>query len=254
MFQHDEIVPSPASGKPKKQQVAEMFNDIAGRYDLMNRFLSAGIDVYWRKAAINQLKPLQPARILDIATGTGDLAIMAAGQFPGSQISGIDISTGMLERGRKKIANLLLNKQIELLEGDSEAINFEDGTFDAITVAFGVRNFANLEKGIGEMHRVLKPGGKAVILEFSKPCQRIFRGLYNFYMKLIAPGIASWVTKNKEAYQYLHNSVKAFPEGEQFLHVLQQCGFKDISLKRLSLGICTIYCGTKTSGQKHSLV
>jgi demethylmenaquinone methyltransferase/2-methoxy-6-polyprenyl-1,4-benzoquinol methylase len=251
MFEHDEIVPSPASAKPKKQQVAEMFDDISGRYDFMNRFLSGGTDVYWRKAAIKELTTLQPQRILDIATGTGDLAIMAAEHFPGSRITGIDISTGMLERGRKKIANLLLNKQIELLEGDSEAINAQDGTFDAITVAFGVRNFANLEKGIHEMHRVLKPGGKVVILEFSKPCQRIFRGLYNFYMRFIAPGIASWVTRNKEAYQYLHNSVKAFPEGEAFLHVLRQSGFKDISLKRLSLGICTIYCGTKTSGQRH---
>jgi demethylmenaquinone methyltransferase/2-methoxy-6-polyprenyl-1,4-benzoquinol methylase len=145
----------------------------------------------------------------------------------------------------------LLNKQIALLEGDSEAINFETGTFDAVTVAFGVRNFANLENGINEIHRVLKPGGKAVILEFSRPCQPLFRYLYNFYMKLVAPGVASWVTKNKKAYQYLHNSVKAFPEGEQFLHVLHKSGFKDISLKRLSLGICTIYCGIKTSGQKH---
>ena len=253
MFQHDQVVPSPASGKPKKQQVAEMFNDIACRYDFMNRFLSGGIDQYWRRVAIRQLDSMRPLRILDIATGTGDLAILAANKFPGTQITGIDISTGMLERGRKKIANLLLNKQIELIEGDSEAINFEAGTFDAITVAFGVRNFANLEKGLEEMYRVLKPGGKAVILEFSKPCQRIFRVLYNFYTKLIAPGVASLFTRNKEAYQYLHNSVKAFPEGEEFLHVLQQSGFKDISLKRLSLGICTIYCGIKTSGQRQSL-
>ena len=248
MFQHDKIVPVPASGKPKKQQVEEMFNDIAGRYDFMNRFLSMGIDTYWRKAAIRKLTVSRPHRILDIATGTGDLAIMAARQFPEAQITGIDISTGMLERGRQKIANLLLNKQIELLEGDSEAINFTDGTFDAVTVAFGVRNFANLEKGLGEMHRVLKPGGRVVILEFSKPCQRVFSSLYEFYMKLVAPGVASWLTRNKEAYQYLHNSVKAFPEGEAFLHVLQQSGFKEISLKRLSLGICTIYCGTKMSG------
>ncbi len=251
MFQHDKIVPSPASGKPKKQQVAEMFDNIAGRYDFMNRFLSGGIDVYWRKAAIKRLKDIDPNRILDIATGTGDLAILAARYFPKARITGIDISTGMLECGRKKIANLLLNNKIELLEGDSEAINFDEGTFDAVTVAFGVRNFANLQKGIGEMHRVLKPGGRMVILEFSKPCQRIFKTLYAFYMKVVAPGVASWVTRNKQAYQYLHNSVKAFPEGEEFLHVLQQSGFKEISLNRLSLGICTIYCGTKSSGQRH---
>jgi demethylmenaquinone methyltransferase/2-methoxy-6-polyprenyl-1,4-benzoquinol methylase len=164
------------------------------------------------------------------------------------QIIGIDISEGMLQIGREKVAKLLLNKQIELKTGDAEAINFEENTFDAITVAFGVRNFQNLEKGLSEMLRVLKPGGKLVVLEFSKPKKQWFNGLYNFYMKIIAPKAGQWLSKNKDAYQYLNNSVKAFPEGETFLHILQQTGFSQTTLKRLSLGICTIYCGIKRKG------
>lgn len=225
-----------------------MFNDIAIRYDFMNRFLSAGIDIYWRRKAIGQLATLQPKVILDVATGTGDFALMACKHLKPTKVIGIDISSGMLDLGRKKIAKLLLNNEIELQEGDSEAIKFPAETFDAITVGFGVRNFENLEKGLLEMYRVLKTGGKVVILEFSKPQQRFFSWFYNLYMKIVAPGLAGWVAKNKEAYQYLHNSVKAFPEGETFLHILEQAGFKETSLKRLSLGICTIYCGRKLSG------
>ena len=161
------------------------------------------------------------------------------------KIIGIDISEGMLQLGREKIAKLLLSNKIELKQGDSEAINFPDNTFDAVTVAFGVRNFQNLEQGLSEMLRVLKPGGKAVILEFSRPKQVIFKGLYDLYMKIVCPGIGKWLTNNRAAYQYLHHSVKAFPEGETFLHILQQVGFSETSLKRLSLGICTIYCGRK---------
>ena len=246
-FAHDKVVPNAGSDKTKTQQVAEMFDDIAGRYDFMNRFLSAGIDISWRKNMLNQLKPLKPATILDVATGTADVAIMAADILKPEKIIGIDISEGMLNLGRQKVDKLLLSKQIELLKGDSEAINFPNETFDAITVAFGVRNFENLEKGLAEMYRVLKPGGKAVILEFSKPRRKGFKGLYNLYMNIIAPRAGQWVSKNKDAYQYLNQSVKAFPEGETFLHILQQVGFKNTTLKRLSLGICTIYCGSKTA-------
>ena len=247
-YSHDTIVPYQLSNKSKKEQVAVMFDQIAFRYDLMNRFLSGGIDIYWRKRAIKELKPIQPKIILDVATGTADVAIMCYKYLRPEQIIGIDISEGMLHLGREKIAKLLLSKKIELQKGDSEAINFPDNTFDAITVAFGVRNFQNLEKGLLEMFRVLKPGGKLVILEFSKPKQVFFRGLYNLYMKVICPGIGKWLTKNREAYQYLHNSVKAFPEGETFLHILQETGFSETSIKRLSLGICTIYCGRKKPG------
>jgi demethylmenaquinone methyltransferase / 2-methoxy-6-polyprenyl-1,4-benzoquinol methylase len=244
-YSHDTIVPFNDSEQPKKQQVAAMFDQIAFRYDFLNRFLSGGIDIYWRKRAISELKEIKPRQVLDVATGTADVAIMTAKYLHPEKITGIDISEGMLALGRQKIDKLLLSNQIELLKGDSEAINFPNETFDAITVAFGVRNFENLEKGLGEMYRVLKPGGKVVILEFSKPRKAGFKSLYNLYMNIIAPRAGKWASKNKDAYQYLNQSIKAFPEGETFLHILQQVGFKQTSLKRLSLGICTIYCGRK---------
>jgi len=244
-YSHDNIVPFNESTQTKKEQVAAMFDQIAFRYDFLNRFLSGGIDVSWRKRAISELKEIQPRMVLDVATGTADVAIMTAKYLHPEKIIGIDISEGMLNLGRQKIDKLLLSKQIELLKGDSEAINFPNETFDAITVAFGVRNFENLEKGLSEMLRVLKPGGKLVILEFSKPGKGGFKTLYNLYMNIIAPRAGRWVSKNKDAYQYLNQSVKAFPEGETFLHILQQVGFTHTSLKRLSLGICTIYCGRK---------
>ena len=244
-FEHDHIVPFLQSQETKKQQVTRMFNDIAFRYDFLNRFLSAGIDVYWRKMTIRQLIEDKPLQILDVATGTGDLAIMAHKYLKSAEITGIDISEGMLELGRKKIAKLLLNNKIQLIHGDSEAIKFPDESFDAVSVAFGVWNFENLEKGLMEMKRVLRGGGRVVILEFSKPKPRLLKPLFNLYMKIVAPGIASWLSTNKEAYQYLCNSVKTFPEGEKFLHILEKVGFKQTSLKRLSLGICTIYCGRK---------
>jgi demethylmenaquinone methyltransferase/2-methoxy-6-polyprenyl-1,4-benzoquinol methylase len=240
-------VPFNESQQSKKEQVAAMFDQIAFRYDFLNRFLSGGIDVSWRKRAIRELKEIKPRMVLDVATGTADVAIMTSKYLNPEKIVGIDISEGMLNLGRQKVDKLLLSKQIELLKGDSEAINFPNETFDAITVAFGVRNFENLEKGLAEMYRVLKPGGKAVILEFSKPRKKGFKGLYNLYMNIIAPRAGQWVSKNKDAYQYLNQSVKAFPEGETFLHILQQVGFKNTTLKRLSLGICTIYCGSKTA-------
>jgi demethylmenaquinone methyltransferase/2-methoxy-6-polyprenyl-1,4-benzoquinol methylase len=240
-------VPFNESQQTKKEQVAAMFDQIAFRYDFLNRFLSGGIDVSWRKRAIRELKEINPRRVLDVATGTADVAIMTSKYLNPEKIVGIDISEGMLNLGRQKVDKLLLSKRIELLKGDSEAINFPNESFDAITVAFGVRNFENLEKGLAEMYRVLKPGGKAVILEFSKPRKKGFKGLYNLYMNIIAPRAGQWVSKNKDAYKYLNQSVKAFPEGETFLHILQQVGFKNTTLKRLSLGICTIYCGSKTA-------
>ena len=247
-YSHDSVVPYKNSAKSKKEQVASMFDQIAFRYDFLNRFLSGGIDVLWRKRAIRELKPLGVKTMLDVATGTGDMAIMSYKSLKPDHITGIDISEGMLEIGRKKVAKLLLNNHIQLVSGDSEAIKANSDSFDAITVAFGVRNFENLEKGLAEMYRVLRPGGKMVILEFSKPKQVVFSGLYNLYMNVIAPQAGKWLSKNKDAYKYLHSSVKAFPEGETFLHILEQVGFKETTLKRLSLGICTIYCGTKRKG------
>ncbi len=244
-FAHDEIVPYRESGLDKKEQVADMFNSIAHRYDFLNRFLSAGIDVQWRKKAIRQLKELAPKKILDVATGTGDVAILSYQLLEPEKIIGIDISEGMLELGRKKIEKLALNGKIELQSGDSEVIRFDDNSFDAVTVAFGVRNFQHLVKGLQEMYRVLKPGGKLVILEFSKPTQPLFKNLYHFYMNVAAPAIGKLFSKNRDAYQYLNDSVQAFPEGQTFLTIMHEAGFTQTYLKKLSLGICTIYCGSK---------
>jgi demethylmenaquinone methyltransferase/2-methoxy-6-polyprenyl-1,4-benzoquinol methylase len=239
-YSHDEVVPFKNSELGKKEQVADMFNRIAFRYDFLNRFLSAGIDIYWRKRAIKELTAADPQIILDVATGTADVAIMMTKYLHPKKIIGIDISESMLELGRKKIAKLQLNNVIELETGDSEAINLSDETFDAVTVAFGVRNFENLEKGLSEIRRVLKPNGKLVVLEFL-----FLRRLYNFYMRIAAKGVGKWVAKNCEAYEYLQESVNAFPEGQNFADILQGTGYKNIYFKKLSLGICTIYCGSK---------
>lgn len=244
-FAHDTVVPDKESNLNKKQQVAEMFDSIAFRYDFLNRFLSVGIDVGWRKKAISQLKNIRPKKVLDVATGTADVALMTYKMLQPEKITGIDISEGMLELGRKKIEQLGLTNSIELLKGDSENINFEDNSFDAITVAFGVRNFENLEKGLKEMFRVLRPGGKLVVLEFSKPKQGAFKILYNLYMNQIAPAFGKLFSKNKNAYQYLNDSVQAFAEGQTFLTIMNEAGFTQTYLKTLSLGICTIYCGSK---------
>lgn len=246
-FDHDKIVPFEGSTRDKKGQVADMFDQIAFRYDFLNRFLSAGIDISWRKKALNQLKGERVEYLLDVATGTADVAIMASRQLIPSpiKITGIDISEGMLELGRKKLTEKGLSGKIELLTGDSEAINFPNNTFDAITVAFGVRNFANLQKGLGEMLRVLKPGGKAVILEFSKPKMPGVKPLYNLYTRIIAPQAGKWIAGNQKAYKYLNDSILAFPEGNDFLEIMKQIGYTACYKKTLSLGICTIYCGKK---------
>lgn len=244
-YLHDKIVPDTNSAQTKKKQVAEMFDDIAPRYDFLNRFLSAGIDVSWRKKALAKLKELHPKLMLDVATGTGDVAIMAARELQPEKIIGIDISEKMLEAGRVKVAAKGLEAVIELRGGDSETINFPDATFDAVTVAFGVRNFENLEKGMSEILRVLKPGGRLVVLEFSKPKLPGILQVYNLYMSIVAPQVAGAFSKNKKAYQYLTNSIKAFPEGKHFVAVLNKTGFTNTSCKPLTLGICSIYCGDK---------
>ncbi|MDX2049397.1 MAG: bifunctional demethylmenaquinone methyltransferase/2-methoxy-6-polyprenyl-1,4-benzoquinol methylase UbiE [Chitinophagaceae bacterium] len=244
-FAHDKVVPFKTSEKTKKEQVAEMFDRIAFRYDFLNRFLSAGIDISWRKKTLLQLRDIQPKTILDVATGTADVAIMAAKLLKPEKIIGIDISDKMLELGKEKLLKTGLNAVIELQSGDSEAINFPDRSFDAVTVAFGVRNFEHLEKGLSEIYRVLKPGGKLAVLEFSKPKTKGIQQLYNLYMGMVAPEVGRWLSKNKDAYQYLNNSVQQFPEGNEFSDILKSTGFSDTSCKRLSFGICSIYCGTK---------
>ena len=244
-YAHDTVVPDKNSELGKKQQVAGMFDDIAFRYDFLNRFLSAGIDIRWRKKALKQLENKKPQLILDVATGTADVAIMASRLLKPNKITGIDISDGMLEIGRKKIQKLDLQNTIELLNGDCETINFSDDSFDAVTVAFGVRNFENLEKGLSEIKRVLKPGGKLVVLEFSKPKSTVVKVVYNLYMKVITPNVGKIFSKNRNAYQYLDESINKFPEGKNFTVILDKLGYRNTYTKPLSLGICSIYCGEK---------
>ena len=244
-YDHDSVMPDEGSDLSKKEQVAGMFDSIAYRYDFLNRFLSAGIDIIWRKNALKELKKLDPKKILDVATGTADVAIMATNSLHPEKIIGIDISDGMLDFGRKKIERLKLGKVIELVNGDSETINFADNSFDAVTVAFGVRNFQNLEKGLGEIKRVLRPGGKLVVLEFSKPKTVGIKQLYNVYMKLVAPGMGKLFSKNRNAYKYLDESIKKFPEGKNFTTILDNLGYRNTYCKPQSLGICSIYCGEK---------
>ena len=244
-FAHDTVVPDKESTDSKKQQVAAMFDDIAFKYDFLNRFLSAGIDIRWRKKALQQIKSLEPKKILDVATGTADVAIIASAMLKPDKIFGIDISDGMLEIGRQKIKKAGLEKTIELLNGDSETINFKDNAFDAVTVAFGVRNFEHLEKGLSEIKRVLKPGGKLVVLEFSQPKMPGIKSIYNLYMKVICPNVGKLFSKNRNAYKYLDASIKKFPEGKNFTQILDNLGYLNTYSKPLSLGICSIYCGTK---------
>ena len=215
------VLPYKDKNTSKKEQIAAMFNSISGKYDFLNHFLSLGIDILWRKRAVRLLKKHQPKLILDIATGTGDFAIEALSLNP-EKIIGVDISEGMLSVGREKLIKKNLTDKIELISGDSEFLPFEDNLFDAVIVSFGVRNFENLEKGLSDMLRVLKPGGKVVILEFSKPKSFPFKQLYKFYFQWILPKIGKLISKNHAAYTYLPDSVQAFPDGDDFLNILNK--------------------------------
>ena len=238
------VVPYKDKQEGKKEQVADMFNNISKRYDLLNHVLSLGIDITWRKKAIKMLKKDQPKLILDIATGTGDFAIEALALNP-DKVIGVDISEGMLAEGRKKLNKRKLDDRIELQLGDSEKLLFEENKFDAVIVSFGVRNFETLEKGLADMYRVLKPGGKTVIVEFSKPKKFPLKQAYNVYFKYILPQIGKVVSKDNAAYTYLPESVQAFPDGEDFLRILEKVGFKNTTCKLLTFGISSIYTGEK---------
>ncbi len=238
------VKPIQNSEKGKKAQVEEMFDSISKRYDFLNHFLSLSIDKGWRKKSVAELETLKPKYILDMATGTGDLALACLKLNP-EKITGIDLSEGMLSVGREKIFKLKKDNIIEMLKGDSEKILFPDNTFDACTVGFGVRNFENLDQGLAEIYRVLKPNAKLVVLEFSKPKKFPVKNLYNFYFNTILPFWGRYISKSNSAYTYLPESVKHFPDGEAFISKLINVGFKQNTQTQLSFGICSIYTGIK---------
>ncbi|MDJ1473581.1 bifunctional demethylmenaquinone methyltransferase/2-methoxy-6-polyprenyl-1,4-benzoquinol methylase UbiE [Cytophagaceae bacterium YF14B1] len=238
------ILPYKDQQAGKKEQVASMFNSISPKYDLLNRLLSFGIDIYWRKRAIKLLQSEKPKTILDIATGTADFAIEALKLNP-DKIVGVDISEGMLAIGREKLKKRNLDKKIELRLGDSEKLPFSDNSFDAVIVSFGVRNFENLERGLADMFRVTRPGGTCVILEFSKPRSFPFKQFYDFYSYRIMPLIGKTVSKDDRAYRYLPESVRAFPDGKDFTSILDKVGFRKTRSIALTFGICSIYTGKK---------
>jgi len=234
------IKPYKNSDLGKKEQVAKMFDAISKNYDGLNRVISLGIDIKWRKKVVEIVGKNNPKQILDIATGTGDLALMMAELDP-NKIIGLDISEGMLAVGKEKIAKVNLSKKIEMVVGDSEEMPFNDDTFDAITVSFGVRNFANLDKGIQEIARVLKPSGVLVILETSNPTKFPFKQGYKLYTNLFLPVIGKLFSKDKVAYSYLSESANSFPFGTAFNNILQKNGFTHTEDKPVTFGVATIY-------------
>ena len=228
----------------KKEKVQEMFNGIAPRYDLLNHLLSMGIDKSWRRKAMRELEGGRRGTVLDIACGTGDFSIEAL-RHGVERVVGADISENMLAVAREKAREKGLEDRLEFRYGDSENLDFEDGTFDAVTVAFGVRNFEHLERGLAEMCRVLRPGGKVVVLEFSTPERFPMKQLYRFYFKQILPRVGGLVSGDRKAYEYLPASVFAFPQGDRFLQIMRSCGYKNVAQRRLTFGIASLYTGEK---------
>ncbi len=238
MNQH--VKPYHKQGEGKKQEVEQMFDNIAHRYDFLNHLLSAGIDKLWRKRAIKFIQPYKPHRMMDMATGTGDFAIDAANLLEVKEIVALDLSEEMLAVGRSKV-NAKKYEHIEFVKGDSEHMAYQDNSFDAMTAGFGVRNFENLEKGLSEMFRVLKPGAPLVILEVSQPENNLLKALFSVYFKGILPLIGRLFSKDHRAYTYLPESVEAFPKGQDFVDILKKVGFTNAKFKPLTLGICAMY-------------
>lgn len=230
----------------KKEQVRNMFNSIAGKYDFLNHFLSMGIDIYWRNQLVKRLKKNHPSQILDIATGTGDLAITISKALPAASIIGADIAENMLEVGKLKVIKKKLDHRIKMELGDSEKLKYNDGFFDAVTVAFGVRNYEDLEKGLKEMNRVTKTNGSVYILEFSKPTAFPIKQIYNFYFSSILPLLGKSVSKDDAAYTYLPESVQKFPDGDRFLKHLSNAGYQEVKQVKFTFGICSLYMGKKS--------
>ena len=241
------IVPDKSNPDSKKVQVENMFDSIAPKYDVLNHTLSLNIDKIWRRKVARIVSKTNPNTVLDVATGTCDLAIVTAHKAHPQSVCGIDLSEEMLNVGRQKVQKANLADVITVQKGDAENMPFADNTFDAITVAFGVRNFENLEAGLREMLRVLKPGGSCVVLEFTMPVTFPVKQLYNFYFRHILPLIGRLVSSHKSAYTYLPESVKAFPQRTDFVHIMEQCGYTNARFRSLSFGIAAIYVASKES-------
>ncbi len=229
----------------KATQVEQMFDNIASDYDRLNHTLSWGIDRYWRRKAIRLLKPFEPRQMLDVATGTGDFAILACRELKPRQIIATDISEGMMEVGRQKVKKEGLSGQISFVREDCSALSFGSNSFDAVTVAFGIRNFTDLEKGLSEMLRVLRPGGKLVILELTTPDHFPMKQLFALYSRVVIPLIGRILSRDNKAYTYLPETIRVFPQGEVMQQVLLQTGFSEAAFRRLTFGICTLYMATK---------
>ena len=244
MSERKVVKPYGNADRTKKEEVAEMFNNISKRYDFLNHFLSLGIDKIWRRKAVKELREIHPKRILDIATGTGDFALATLKVMP-EEVIGMDISEGMLDVGKVKMRKKKVDHIVSMQLGDSENLPFEDNYFDAVTVGFGVRNFEDLEKGLSEMLRVIRPNGKAIILEFSKPKNFPIKQVFGFYSKYFIPFFGKNISKDEKAYAYLPESVQAFPEGEEFKSILKKVGYTKVESKSVSGGIATIYSGRK---------
>ena len=243
-YPQQHIKPYDEEGK-KTEQVERMFDNIAHAYDKLNHTLSLGIDRSWRKKAIAWLHPFQPQRMMDVATGTGDFAILACRKLQPAELIGTDISEGMMNVGREKVKAAGLESRISFAKEDCTALTFPDKRFDAITVAFGVRNFEDLDKGLREIHRVLDDNGKLVILELSEPDWFPMKQLYAIYSKVVIPTLGKLLSKDQSAYTYLPQSIKAFPQGEIMTDIIRKAGFSQVNFKRLTLGICTLYLATK---------
>ena len=241
----EQVTPYGSDGSAKTEQVRQMFDSIAPAYDFMNRAMTLGIDIWWRRLAVKRLKPIRPANILDVATGTGDFAILLNESLRPQHITGIDLSQGMLDEARRKIGEKGLENTISFEQGDCMALPMGDETFDAVTVAFGVRNFEHLQQGYQEMARVLKPGGMLCVLELSTPTNRLIRWFYDLYTLHIIPWVGSLKSGDKSAYRYLPQSIAAVPQGNDMLQLMRNAGLRETSFKRLTLGVCTIYTAVK---------
>lgn len=242
---YEKVTPYGSEEASKKAQVTTMFDKIAPYYDFLNGLLTIGIDSIWRKKAVAQLKPSGPKIVLDIATGTADMPVEIHKQLKPDSIIGLDISPKMIELAGNKIEKYNLQQSVSVEVGDSEALRFDDTSFDAVTVSFGVRNFGDLRKGLSEIYRVIKPGGNLMVLEFSKPTLFPFKQLFNFYFKYILPFVGKFTSKDPKAYKYLYESVQVFPDYEDFAIILKEIGFNEVKFKPLTLGICTIYLASK---------